>query len=76
MPQVKETTIQPEACWTIHTSNIHTAIDLSKQDALDADLKLIKQINFTGNLKHDWITQMLFILEEVKETILDFLQRT
>ena len=26
------------------------AIDLSKQQVLDADLKLIKQINFTRNL--------------------------
>ena len=26
------------------------AIDLSKQQALDADLKAIHQINFTGNL--------------------------
>ena len=27
-----------------------TAIDLSKQQALDADPKAIQQINFTGNL--------------------------
>ena len=27
-----------------------TAIDLNKQKALDADLKAIQQINFTGNL--------------------------
>ena len=26
------------------------AIDLSKEQALDADLKAIQQINFTGNL--------------------------
>ena len=26
------------------------AIDLSKQQAIDADLKAIQQINFTGNL--------------------------
>ena len=26
------------------------AIDLNKQEALDADLKTIQQINFTGNL--------------------------
>ena len=27
------------------------AIDLSKQQALDADLEAIQQINFTGNLE-------------------------
>ena len=27
------------------------AIDLSKQQALDADLETIRQINFTGNLE-------------------------
>ena len=27
------------------------AIDLSKQQALDADLQTIQQINFTGNLE-------------------------
>ena len=27
------------------------AIDLSKQQALDADLKAIKQVSFTGNLE-------------------------
>ena len=26
------------------------AIDLSKQQALDSDLKAVQQINFTGNL--------------------------
>lgn len=67
------TAIQPDVWWTIQTSNIHTAIDLNKQQVLDADLKLIKQINFSGNLGHDSITEVLFILEEVKKTILDFL---
>ena len=28
------------------------AIDLSKQQALDADRKAIQQINFTGNINH------------------------
>ena len=45
------------------------AIDLSKQQLLDANPKAIQQINFTGNL--DWTegTTMFFIIEEVKETI-------
>ena len=52
-----------------------TAIDLSKQQALDADPRTIQQINFTGNLDRAGNT-MFFILEEAKETILGFLQGT
>ena len=47
-------------------------IDLNKQQALDADTKAIKQINFTGNLDRDGNTTMLFIIEETKKTILEF----
>ena len=52
------------------------AIDLSKQQRVDADPKAIQQINFTGNL--DWAgnTKTFFIIEEVKETILDFSEGT
>ena len=44
------------------------AIDSSKQQALDADLKAIQQINFTEYL--DWAKSatMFFIIEEAKET--------
>ena len=52
------------------------AIDLSKQQALDADPKSIQQNNSTVNLDCIGDTRMFFILEEEKETILDFLQRT
>ena len=48
------------------------AIDLSKQQALDADPKAIQQINFTGNLEQQ--TKIFFIIEEVEETVLDFSQ--
>ena len=48
------------------------AIDLSKQEALDADPKITQRINFTGNLDREGNTTMVFIIEEVKETILDF----
>ena len=51
-------------------------IDLSKQQALDADPKVIQRINFTGNLSNNNNRRMLFIIEETKETILDFLQGT
>ena len=52
------------------------AIDLSKQQALDTDPKAIQQINFTGNLSDNNNKLMLFIIEEAKETILDFSQGT
>ena len=47
-------------------------IDLGKQQKLDNDSKAIQQISFAGNLDQNGNTQMLFILEEVKETVLDF----
>ena len=52
------------------------AVDLSKQQALDADPKVIQQINFTANLDRAASTRFYFILEEAKETILDFSQGT
>ena len=50
------------------------AVDLSKQKALDFDPKVIQQINFTGNLDRAGNTRVYFILEEAKETVLDFSQ--
>ena len=52
------------------------AIDLSKQQAFDADPKIIQQINFIENLSGNDNRLILFIIEEVKKTILDFLQGT
>ena len=46
------------------------AIDLSKQQTLDADLRANQQINFTANLNRASNTRIYFILEEAKETIL------
>ena len=51
-------------------------IDLSKQQALDADPKVIQQINFNANLDRVGQTAMFFITEETKETVLDFSQGT
>ena len=48
------------------------AIDLSKQQALYADPKAIQKINFTGNVSGNDNRLMLFIIEEVKETKIDF----
>ena len=43
------------------------AVDLSKQQALDADLRAIQQISFTANLDRAGNTRVYFILEEAKE---------
>ena len=48
------------------------AIDLSKQQALDADPRAIQQINFTANLDRAGNTRIYFILEETKETVFEF----
>ena len=48
------------------------AIDLSEQQALEADSKAIQRINFTKNLAGDGQTAMYFIIEEAKKAILDF----
>ena len=50
------------------------AIDLSKQQALDADPRAIQQINFTANLDRSGNITMLFIIEEAKENIFEFPQ--
>ena len=49
------------------------AIDLSKEQALDAD-PASQQINYTANLDRAGNTTMFFIIEEAKETDLDFSQ--
>ena len=47
------------------------AIDLSKQEALDAAPRVIQQISFTGNLDRGKGETIFFITEEAK---LDFLK--
>ena len=47
-------------------------IDSSKQQPLDADPKALQQISFTANLDWQKNTTRLFIIEEAKETILNF----
>ena len=47
-------------------------INLSKQQKLDPDPKAINQINYTGNQYQDGNTHMFFIIEDAKETTLDF----
>ena len=49
------------------------AIDLSKQQALDADRKAIQQISFIGNLSGNNNNRLIFfVIEEVKETVFNF----
>ena len=52
------------------------AVDLSKQQALDADPKAIQPINFTANLDRARNTRFYYILEEAKETVFEFSQGT
>ena len=51
-------------------------VDLSKQQALDADARANQQINFAANLDRAGNTWIYFILEEAKENVLDFSQGT
>ena len=50
------------------------AVDLSKQQALDADPKAIQQISFAAD--RDGNTRFYIILEEAKETVFEFSQGT
>ena len=52
------------------------AVDLREQQALDSDPRAIQQINFTATLDRAGNRRFYFILEESKETILDFSQGT
>ena len=52
------------------------AIDLSKRQVLDADPRAIQQINFTANLRRAGDTTMFIIIQEAKETVLDFSKGT
>ena len=52
------------------------AIDLIKQQALDADPRKTQRINFTANLDRAGNTTVFFIIEQEKETIFEFSQRT
>ena len=52
------------------------AVDLSKQQVSDSDPKAIQQVNFTANLHRAGNRRIYFILEEAKETTLDFSQGT
>ena len=54
------------------------AIDLSRQQALDADPKARQKITLTGHLARNPVVKTIFffIVEEVKRTVLDLSQET
>ena len=54
------------------------AVDLSRQQVLDAHSQTIQQINFTVNLNRTGNTRIYssFIIEEAKKTIFEFSQGT
>ena len=56
----------------------HVTENITQLQVIDADPKVIQQINFTENLDRNSIanTTLLFIIEEAKETTFDFLQGT
>ena len=74
--QVKEMTIQLVDYSYFKENYKLIAIDLSIQQALDADPKAFQQINFTENLHRTGNTTMFFIVEEAKETKFEFSQGT
>ena len=52
------------------------AIDLSKQQKLDADPKAIQEINFTENQTRGEGATIFFVIKEAKETVLNFTKGT
>ena len=51
-------------------------IVLSKQQTLDSDPRAIQQINFTAKLDRDEGATIFFVIEQAKETVLEFSQET
>ena len=77
LQQFNEMIIHLVVCRTIIISKNSykmVAINLSKQQPLDANPKAIQQINFTANLAKNAV--ILFIIEKENETVLDFSQGT
>ena len=74
MQLVKIMITQMDVYWTIHISKSISifAIDLIKQQKLDANQKAIQQISFTGNLTREKGARMYFIIEEARKIVLDF----
>ena len=56
--------------------NYLIAVDLSKQQALDADPKAVQQINFTANLERRGNKDFISFMKKQKKLFLEFLQGT
>ena len=77
LQQFNEMIIHLVVCRTIIISKNSykmVAINLSKQQARDANPKAIQQINFTAKIAKNAV--ILFIIEKENETVLDFSQGT
>ena len=48
--------------------------DLNKQEALDGNPKAVQQIDFSRNLNQSGNAMLSFVIEDVKQITLDFLQ--
>ena len=48
--------------------------DLNKQEALNGNPKAVQQIDFTRNLNQSGNAMSFFVIEDVKQITLDFLQ--
>ena len=71
--QVKEMIIKQVASYFKENYKM-IAINLSRQNELDADPRAIQQISFTANLDRAGNTTIFFITEEAKETVFEFSQ--
>ena len=79
LQQVKVMITQLDICYIIPISKKYyklIARDLSKQRKLDVDPKAMQQINFIGNLDRGEGAALFFIIEEAKETLLDYSKQT
>ena len=79
LQQVKVMITQLDVCYIIPISKKYyklIARDLSKQRKLDVDPKAMQQINFIGNLDRGERAALFFIIEEAKETLLDYSKQT
>ena len=79
LQQVKVMITQLDVCYIIPISKKYyklIARDLSKQHKLDVDPKAMQQINFIGNLDRGEGAALFFIIEEAKETLLDYSKQT
>ena len=79
LQQVKVMITQLDVCYIIPISKKYyklIARDLSKQRKLDVDPKAMQQINFIGNLDRGEGAALFFIIEEAKETLLDYSKQT